>query len=450
MSDTPSAICMSPFAAVPNTATRQDNGGLGVLLFFSLLVMLNLPLFFTLNTGMDLYGFYKLGPVADYPLPYSPIDSAEFGFGRCWLRLLPVAVATTGAVHRRTLGPVHQRGYIVRRPSIARLRAKHPPYQPRRNPQPHRSGGAHGRTVVYYTRAQRPGNKTSSQPGCPLVHRHHSYHPGVPRAFYRGHAGALLRRAITGIRQPTVAMGIYLVGPGLSAGCVTATTARRSRRFTLTGSGFMIVALGGSMLGAILGWTRPRKPYEKLTDTAQHHEVYPPWVAAIVQEIESARPTTADEMKYVAVLNGYELYITTGEYERLVADKDILLRGVGLLVDKLSGEVFLNAAGVWTRLDFQIASAAIGVRSGPFMLLCVYARHPGRRRFTTGELRAIAGRGLSNRRSIGIGDFIRQLQRRDPSVPVVREGDRSYIPGSARVCLLDRLSSPPADGDLVS
>ncbi len=45
--------------------------------------------------------------------------------------------------------------------------------------------------------------------------------------------------------------------------------------FTLTGSGFMIVTLGGSMLGAILGWTRPRKPYEELPDTAQHHEVYP-------------------------------------------------------------------------------------------------------------------------------------------------------------------------------
>ncbi len=154
-------------------------------------------------------------------------------------------------------------------------------------------------------------------------------------------------------------------------------------------------------------------------------------------------------MKYVAVLNSYELYITTGEYERLVADKDILLRGLGLLVDKLSGEVFLNAAGVWTRLDFRIASAAIGVRSGPFMLRCVYARHPGRR-FTTGEFRAIVGRGLSNRRSIGIGDFIRQLQRREPSVPVVREGDRSYTPESARVCLIDRFSSPPEDGDLVS
>ena len=60
---------MSQFAAVLNTGTRQDSSGLGVLIFVSLLVMLNLPLFFTLSTGMDLYGFYTVGPVAAYPLP---------------------------------------------------------------------------------------------------------------------------------------------------------------------------------------------------------------------------------------------------------------------------------------------------------------------------------------------------------------------------------------------
>ena len=42
---------------------------LGHLLLISLLFMLNVTLFFTLNTGMDLYGFYTLKPLSAQPLP---------------------------------------------------------------------------------------------------------------------------------------------------------------------------------------------------------------------------------------------------------------------------------------------------------------------------------------------------------------------------------------------
>ena len=39
------------------------------MLFVSLLVMPNLYLFYCLNTGMDLYGFFTLEPTSAYPLP---------------------------------------------------------------------------------------------------------------------------------------------------------------------------------------------------------------------------------------------------------------------------------------------------------------------------------------------------------------------------------------------
>ena len=51
------------------------NGGdrpapwLGGLLLISLFFMLNVTLIFTGTTGMDLYGFYTLDPVATQPLP---------------------------------------------------------------------------------------------------------------------------------------------------------------------------------------------------------------------------------------------------------------------------------------------------------------------------------------------------------------------------------------------
>ena len=52
-----------------SSADTQGTGGLGGVLFVSLLVMPNLYLFYGLNTGMDLYGFFTLAPVSAYPLP---------------------------------------------------------------------------------------------------------------------------------------------------------------------------------------------------------------------------------------------------------------------------------------------------------------------------------------------------------------------------------------------
>ena len=55
--------------SVSSPLIASPNPWLGHLLLISLVFMLNLPLFFTLNTGMDLYGFFTLAPVKAYPLP---------------------------------------------------------------------------------------------------------------------------------------------------------------------------------------------------------------------------------------------------------------------------------------------------------------------------------------------------------------------------------------------
>ena len=55
---------------------------LGGLMFVSLLVMLNLPLFFTAITGMDLYGLFTLEPIAapPWPLALSTVLSSSMAF----------------------------------------------------------------------------------------------------------------------------------------------------------------------------------------------------------------------------------------------------------------------------------------------------------------------------------------------------------------------------------
>lgn len=60
-------------AEAPNESLTfpEERTELGLLAFVSLFVMLNLPLFFTVNTGMDLYSFYSVGPISAHPLPWS-------------------------------------------------------------------------------------------------------------------------------------------------------------------------------------------------------------------------------------------------------------------------------------------------------------------------------------------------------------------------------------------
>ena len=137
------------------------------------------------------------------------------------------------------------------------------------------------------------------------------------------------------------------------------------------------------------------------------------------------------------MFSGYEIRITRRQYEGLVAGKEDLLQDFNLIVDRVSGDVFLRTDGTWTRLDFRIRDTSVGIRSGPFSLLCVYARYPGRQ-FTNGELRAMLSPDLADRLTVNVGDFISQLRRRRPRLPVEQDDNTTFIPDSVRVCLLDQ------------
>ena len=205
----------------------------------------------------------------------------------------------------------------------------------------------------------------------------------------------------------------------------------------------MIVVLGGSMLGAIIKWTGTPQYIERRTPASHQSQDLPAWVARIARRLEQNGPSTPDEAEYVAVLGGREIGVTGSQYGRLVVDKDDLLRDVELFVDKVVGNILLRTGETWTRLDFRIGNRAAGVRSGPFSLLSIYARHPGRR-FTNGELRTLLEQELSDRASINVGDFISQLQRRRPRLPIQRDDTGSFLDAAVNVCLLDH-RPPPND-----
>ena len=204
--------------------------------------------------------------------------------------------------------------------------------------------------------------------------------------------------------------------------------------FTMAASCHMTVALGGSLLGAILGWTRPgmERSYRRREDAAALEQPGP------LPEGLEAPTAPPDQPVFVMAMNGEETAISRSRYENMLAEKDSLPPGSSLLVDKAAGIAFARTGGKWKKLSFR------GRRSGPFLLLCVYARNPGRR-FHHEELEVLLRADLRGRDGFNVGDFIAQLRRRGPLVPVQRDADGSYIPETAGVCFLDyHLPSPPA------
>ena len=408
-----------------------------MLLFVCLLVMPNLYLFYCLNTGMDLYGFFTLAPTSAHPLPLvlstllsSGMAVAGYGFYR-WL-LRRQAWFTGGGWGPFTRGAVFMCAPVLLAYAPMIVLA-HNGDKPSLIGIPGMMAGS-----LCVTHALRdPEMKLD---------------PSLARYLFIAAFAWILVALILTIGAMFM---LYVTEKAPPSGNLIwtwdyewadlgypAEEYQQHRRsalvgFVLTGSGFLIVVVGGSMLGAILRWTREPQ-YAPRSPPSQRYLDAPAWVARVALQIESVgRPSDPEEVYYVAVIGGHEIRITRRQYERLVADKDHLLQDFGLLVDRVAGSAFLRTGGTWTSLDFRIHDTSIGIRSGPFSLLCIYARHPGRR-FTTGELRAIVSQDLTDRSSVNVGDFISQLRRRRPRLPVEQDNNVSFLPDSVRVCLIDQ------------
>ena len=415
---------------------------LGYLLFISALFMLNAPLFFTLNTGMDMYGFYTLEPVSAKPLPaaLSTLLSCVMVVAayvlyrwlcgrRAWFSGDGWGPFTRGAV--LSGAPV----LLAFAPSIVLT-------------------SVGGKPTLIAVAGLTAGSLCVTHA---LRDPEMNLDPDLARKLFHAAIAAILvflALSIVGMMMLYYVEQMPASGNLLwkwdyeweDLGYPREQFQQRQREaltaFTLTGSGFMIVVLGGSMLGAILRWAREPEYVEQ---PSRRHRDAPEWAAQMLLQLESLSPSGPGEAEYVAVFNGYEVGITGSQYESLVGGKDELLQDAELIVDKAAGDVFLRTGGKWTRLDFRVGDRTTGIRSGPFSLLCIYARNPGRR-FANGELRTILTQELGGRDSFNVRDFISQLQRRRPRIRVERDETGSFLHDAVRVCHLDHRQSPGTDG----
>lgn len=437
------ASAIDPSRQSLRSSIQRPEPWLGYMLFVSVLFMLNATLFFTLNTGMDMYGFYTLEPVSVRPLPallstlLSCIMAVAAYLLYCWLcgrrawfsgygwgpftrgavlSAAPVFLAFTPGIVLTCVGCkpnlIAVAGLVAG--SLCVTHALRDP-EMRLDPVLARNLfiGAFAAILVLlalsvsamlilYTKGEQP------PPGNLLWKWEHDWSDlGYPPEQFQ------LRQ-----RESLVV-------------------------YTLTGSGFMIVMLGGAMLGAILRWTREPRDPELRPQPGRRHRDAPEWAAQALTRLEALSPFAPGGAEYAGVFNGHEVDLTGSQYQRLVGGRDELLQDAELIVDRAAGDVFHRTDGAWTRLDFRVRGSKAGIRSGPFSLLCILARNPGRR-FTNGELTVMLRDEMSGRESFNVRDFVSQLERRRPGIPVARDGGGTLLDGAVRVCFLDRLRSAGA------
>jgi len=121
----------------------------------------------------------------------------------------------------------------------------------------------------------------------------------------------------------------------------------------------------------------------------------------------------------------------------LAGSKGNLPQDVKLIVNKAALEVFVRSRGTWVRLIFRAGRRGKDIAAGPFALLCILARNPGRR-FTTRELRDLLKADLESLDSPHVRDLISQLQKKDLPIPVKRDENSWFLDDSIGVCFLER------------
>ena len=408
----------------------------GKLLLVSLLVMLNLPVVFTAYTGMDQYGFFTLEPLAEQP----------------WPLVASVILSTASALT----------GYRVYR----LLRQKQNLYAGNRYGAYQRSAVLFGVPVflafgpLFFLTGYNDKPTALAVAGilstslcitAALSDRDSRLDPALARLWFIAGLAFILVFLILCVVAMLV---LYLVEQTPSTGNFFWTWKfawtelgypaeefnQRHRNgllaYTIAGSCYMTVAIGGSLLGAILGWARVGP--QKSVDPSPEVPIDPEQPDLLSELMNDAQQASSDPPEFLVTLNGSETGITRSQYQGLLAEKDRLLRNIGLLVDKASGAAFARRGGRWEKIPFR------GRRKGPFLLLCIYARHPGKR-FTTGELEVLLQADLPGRDGFNVSDFFAQLQKRAPLVAVERDGEGSYMPDTVDVCFLDQCPVPQGE-----
>ena len=412
------------------------------LLLLSLLVLLNTPIFIALTTGMDQYGFFTMDAVARRPYPAVLSLAVNVSLAVLAYALYRFIWRWESAFIERGWEPIKRTAVAVGIPVFLAMVPSFLMCSTGGKPYYVVIGVLMTGSLCITSAIRYPNLKVD---------------PHLARFWFGAATGCilvLLTLAITGMlffyfidQIPASSNFTWQLDFRWSdLGYGPEGFPQRQRDgllvFGITGIGYMALVLGGAMLVSIFNIARLLEITEGRVADSEG------WGEEILERMSSELPSNGEDTPYAAFFQGHEGSISTDQYEWLVSPKrGGPLSSADLLIDRMSGSVSVRTAEGRVRMDFRVGILPGGRRSGPFSLLCIYARYPGRR-FANGELRTMLSRELDRTPdSVNVGDFIGQLQRRTPRLPVERDDAGSYIPGDVRVCLLEPRNCP---GDFAS
>ena len=274
--------------------------------------MLNVTLLFTLNTGMDLYGFYTLKPLSAQPLPAV----------LCTLLNVFLAVAAYvfyGWLYRRQMrftgkhwGPFRRGAVLSGAPVLL----------------------AYGPSVVLTSHGGKPSvfvvAALITGTLC-VIHALRDSEMVLDVASARHwFIGAIATILVFLALSIGGMMLLYYVEQMPASGNLLWTWnyewsdlgypreqfAQRQRdalvAFTLLGSGFMIFVLGGSILGAILRWTRGNSADTLPAQLGLPES--PKWARGALVQLDQAPTPPSTDSAYAASFGGYEVALSRMQY----------------------------------------------------------------------------------------------------------------------------------------
>ena len=231
--------------------------------------------------------------------------------------------------------------------------------------------------------------------------------------------------------------------------------------FALSGIVYMSAVVGGAMTYAICARMRVDQtndaPVEQAASQGQDDEdensradkqvtearlaSLPHWSAAVLKRLEWRG---SEKWDYAAVFDGEEVGITEKQYHRLIVDKEKILSEADLFVNKAAADVYSKVEGRWERIRFRIRKGTTRGLSGPLSLLCICAQNP-RHRFEAHELRHRLEAEMQGSGAINVSDFRNQLMTRQvrlnndnfvPAVPLEYDGHGIFIGEEVKVCFI--------------
>ena len=245
--------------------------------------------------------------------------------------------------------------------------------------------------------------------------------------------------------------------------------------FTIIGSTFMIGVPGTAMLDAIWRWTRHasgavmssagagepgdespanaesavqiQEPVEVGSGPEPHlpscfatPEDAPIWVARLCEKLETLPQGLDGSPSYTLQIAGHTVNLFENQRMNLIADRDSMLAGADLLIDRVAGLVYTWLDDGWSNVG--IDAGPQDRPYGPFALLGVYAEHPGNR-FTSRELEILLGPRMKFRDKLNVRSYIYQLRRRE-AITIESDVNGTYMPEWVKVCILDRVDDRSA------